>query len=631
MTSLWLDEKRDIPVDSYVADATYDAVVVGAGITGLATAGLLARSGMTVALLEARSVGAGTTGNTTGKLSLLQGTVLSALRKQYPQKTVNAYVEANKEGQAWLLRYLEERSVPFQLRDAYTFAVSDDGADRVRAELAVGTAAGLASEETADAGLPFSIRSAIRLRDQAQFNPMDVLESLAADFRAHGGVLVEGVRVRDVGVGSVVSVRTDGGEIRAGHAVLATGIPILDRGLYFAKLKASQSYAAAFRVPASTPVPSGMYLSAETPGRSLRTYPGEGGELLIAGGNGHQVGREPSPQARLDELLKWTRQHFPGAEATHAWSGDTGYNKWGMSNSIAASLAISSEILGGPLPWADTLHRRAPSPQAAAAAIASTPTRPRQWRKVGRKQRRPRRSRDQPRSPGKVKAQLCGTAANPRPSPRWTVPASPRAGRFSRDPPQRTCPPRTDRLTLRLARCPGPTVSVPRQQQCQCHHSEPQNQMEPVVGVVHRNKVRRAVGGDQKAIDPEDQIDDPAVQEEALRLGGRAGHQNACHAKKKMDQIVKDGYLENSQEQGPGAVACDTQGFIVAGNAWNESQDPDQQEDGAHCLGRSLQSGFGTGRAVGVYHFSVSFLAHTPDVWLVLRGGTAGLEWPSRR
>lgn len=394
MTSLWLDEKRDIPVDSYVADATYDAVVVGAGITGLATAGLLARSGMTVALLEARSVGAGTTGNTTAKLSLLQGTVLSALRKQYPQKTVNAYVEANKEGQAWLLRYLEERSVPFQLRDAYTFAVSDDGADRVRAELAVGTAAGLAFEETADAGLPFSIRSAIRLRDQAQFNPMDVLESLAADFRAHGGVLVEGVRVRDVSVGSVVNVRTDGGEIRAGHAVLATGIPILDRGLYFAKLKASQSYAAAFRVPASTPVPSGMYLSAETPGRSLRTYPGEGGELLIAGGNGHQVGREPSPQARLDELLKWTRQHFPGVEATHTWSGEdyratslmpffgkmprgggkilfaTGYNKWGMSNSIAASLAISSEILGGHLPWADTLHRRSPSPQAAAAAIA---------------------------------------------------------------------------------------------------------------------------------------------------------------------------------------------------------------------------------------------------------------------
>jgi Rieske Fe-S protein len=137
-----------------------------------------------------------------------------------------------------------------------------------------------------------------------------------------------------------------------------------------------------------------MYLSAESPGRSLRTYPSGAGELLITGGNSHQVGKEPSPRARLDELLNWTRHHFPGAEPTHTWSGEdyratnlmpffgklprgggqiffaTGYNKWGMSNSIAASLAITAEILGGQLAWADTIHRRVTSPAGAAAAVA---------------------------------------------------------------------------------------------------------------------------------------------------------------------------------------------------------------------------------------------------------------------
>lgn len=394
MTSLWLDGDQAIPVDDFVPGSTYDTVVVGAGITGLATGLLLARSGMTVAVLEARSVGAGTTGNTTAKLSLLQGTVLSALRGQYSQKIVNAYVDANREGQAWLLRHLQDNAVPFQRRDAYTFSVTEKGADRVRAELAASNAAGLPVEEVADPGLPFATRATIRLAEQAQFNPMDVLESLAADFRAHGGILVEGVRVRDVTRGSRLSVRTDAGNVHAGRVVLATGIPVLDRGLYFAKLKASQSYAAAFRVPASTPIPSGMYLSAEKPGRSLRTFPSATGEMLIAGGNGHQVGREPSPRARLDELVEWTRRHFPGAEATHTWSGEdyqatnlmpffgkmprgggrilfaTGYNKWGMSNSIAAALAITAEMLGGNLPWADTIHHRVTSPGGAAAAVA---------------------------------------------------------------------------------------------------------------------------------------------------------------------------------------------------------------------------------------------------------------------
>ncbi|SFT91923.1 FAD-dependent oxidoreductase [Arthrobacter sp. ov118] len=394
MLSLWLDRPRTLTSDTFDLNAEYDTVVVGAGITGLATALLLARAGMKVAVLEARTLGAGTTGNTTAKLTMLQGTILSGLRRQYSQKIVNAYVEANREGQAWLLRHLEERAVPFQRRDAYTFAMTAGGEEQVKAELAVSRAAGLDVEEASDSGLPFSTRRAIRLAGQAQFNPMDVLDSLSADFRAHGGALIEGVRVRDVTGGNRPAVVTGAGTIRADRVVLATGIPILDRGLYFAKLKASQSYVAALKIPASTSIPSGMYLSAESPGRSLRTYPTEQGELLLVGGNGHQVGREASPQARLNELLNWARHHFPGAEPTHTWSGEdyqatnlmpffgkmprgggkiffaTGYNKWGMSNSIAAALAISAGILGGQLRWAETIHRRITSPAGAAAAVA---------------------------------------------------------------------------------------------------------------------------------------------------------------------------------------------------------------------------------------------------------------------
>lgn len=393
MTSLWLDREKTFSSDPFQPGARYDTVVAGAGLTGLVTALLLARSRQRVLVVEARYPGAVTTGNTTAKVSLLQGTVLGSLSRQYSDRQVQAYVEANREGQAWLLRYLDENGVPYQRRSAYTYATTGDGAERLREELIAATTAGLDVEYVLDAGLPFPIQGALMLADQAQINPMDVLDTLLVDVRAHGGLVASGVRLQDVTGHGPLTVRTDQGNVTADHAVLATGIPVLDRGLYFAKLKPNRSYAAALELPQGLAPPPGMYLSAEEPTHSLRDYETDGRRLLLVGGHGHQVGRTTSEKSHLSGLLAWAATHFPGATATHTWSAQdyqatnlmpffgklprgrgkilfgTGYNKWGMTNAVAVALGISADILGGQIPWADTIHRRITSPAGAYSAL----------------------------------------------------------------------------------------------------------------------------------------------------------------------------------------------------------------------------------------------------------------------
>ncbi|MGY4544176.1 glycine/D-amino acid oxidase-like deaminating enzyme/nitrite reductase/ring-hydroxylating ferredoxin subunit [Arthrobacter sp. UYNi723] len=394
MMSLWLDRRQSFSTDTFEAGSSYDTVVAGAGLTGLVTALLLARSGQRVLVLEARFPGAVTTGNTTAKVSLLQGTILSSLARPYAQKQVGAYVEANREGQSWLLRYLDEHHVPYQRRDAYTYATTAQGTERLLEELGAATTAGLDVEYVRDARLPFPIQGALLLTDQAQINPVDVLDTLLEDVRARGGSVVGGTRLRNVSGSEPLTVHTDQGTVTANNVVLATGIPVLDRGLYFTKLKPLRSYAAALELPAGVSSPPGMYLSAEEPTHSLRDYETDGRQFLLVGGHGHQVGRTESEKSHLSGLLDWATGHFPGAVVTHTWSAQdyqatnlmpffgklprgrghiffgTGYNKWGMTNAVAAALGISADILGGSLRWANTIHHRVTSPGGAMTAVA---------------------------------------------------------------------------------------------------------------------------------------------------------------------------------------------------------------------------------------------------------------------
>ncbi|MFC5729934.1 MULTISPECIES: FAD-dependent oxidoreductase [Nocardioides] len=380
---VWFARPRPDPRPPLTSPASYDVVVVGGGLTGLLTALLVARAGRSVAVLEARRIGDGTSGHTTGKVSLLQGTKLSRVLQSNPPSVARLYVEAGREGQAWLRHYCEHRGVTAEERHATTYATTRPGMVRARAELAAGKVAGLDVAWTDHTELPYDVLGAVRLDGQFQVHAMELLAALLADVEAEGGTVFEESRVVDVDRGaSRVTVRTDRATVDADAVVLATNQPIMDRGAFFARLKPQRSYAAAI---SSTWLPRGMHLSSDRQVRSLRSVRAtDGEELLMIGGSGHVTGRS-SPSKRLDELLTWAQETFPGGELRHVWSaqdqspvtglpyvgpllpGDhrvqvaTGFDKWGFSTAPAAALLLAADLLDGrPPAWGRSMRSWTP-------------------------------------------------------------------------------------------------------------------------------------------------------------------------------------------------------------------------------------------------------------------------------
>ena len=391
---------------AFTPDDRYDEIIVGAGIAGLATALMFALRGRRVIVLEARALGDGTTAHSTGKISALQGVRLTEVAERNAAGVVPAYAQSQLAAVAWLRAFLETSGVAHETRDAVTFAVRDDGAARIGSELRLGREAGLPLESAHDLDLPFATKTAVRLRDQLAVDPSLLIAALADAVRAEGGVIDEHTRVTGVRASSPALVHTASGSgpgsgsgstagsvgsIRAEHVIIATGSPILDRGLYFAKIAAKRSYLMTSSV-AEDAVPDDMFLGIDSPIRSIRNGFQSGGPQLVTGGAGHSVGRA-DPVAAAERLRAATRAAWPDSEEQALWSAQdyetphmvpfvgwlprgrkrvylaTGFGKWGLTNGVSSAMTLVADILGEPTEWQTVLHHRLTLPQAIGAGF----------------------------------------------------------------------------------------------------------------------------------------------------------------------------------------------------------------------------------------------------------------------
>lgn len=353
--SVWSKSVNIKPRKTLDRNLETEVAVIGAGMAGILTAYFLEEAGKEVVVLEADRIASGQTKNTTAKITSQHGCIYSKLKKDFGMENARLYAEANEEAITEYQRIIEENDISchFERRSAYLYSTVDEKSLKKEAEVAASL--GIQAYYTKETKLPFDTTGAVCFEEQAQFHPLEFIESIAEDLTIYEKTKVLSVKGH--------CITTNRGMVKAQFIVFATHYPITNvPGFYFLRQHQQRSYVLAL---ANTKKIKGMYYSMDLKGLSFRMD----GDTLLLGGGGHRTGK-CEPGKGYEFLRKAAKKYFPNHQEIAAWSAqdciphdglpfigkysmfrpywyvETGFQKWGMSTSMVAAGIIRDQICG---------------------------------------------------------------------------------------------------------------------------------------------------------------------------------------------------------------------------------------------------------------------------------------------
>lgn len=357
MESIWSKTSHLQKFPALQGDLTTEAAVIGGGLAGILIAFFLRQHNVNTIVLEADKIGSGQTQNTTAKITSQHNVIYSKLIKDFGEDKARQYAQANQQAIEEYRRIIQGQNIDcfFKECPSYLYSQSPEDIQMLEQETDAASRLGIHAEFTTQTELPFSVAGAVKFYGQAQFHPLDFLQSISESLN-----IFENTKVITVEDNRIL---TEHGTVTAKHIIFASHFPFLNMpGFYFARMHQERSYVLALEKAAEL---EGMYLGVDTEALSFRSFH----DTLLLGGGGHRTGensaggkysflREKSAQfyPQSKEITQWSAQDcmtldsvpYIGqfASSTPNWYVATGFGKWGMTSSMVAAMLISGKIAG---------------------------------------------------------------------------------------------------------------------------------------------------------------------------------------------------------------------------------------------------------------------------------------------
>ena len=352
-----------------------DVCIVGAGISGLTTAYVLARAGKRVAVLDDGPVAGGMTQMTTAHITNQLDDRYFELEKLHGREGARLAADSHTAAIDRIETIVRQESIDcdFARVDGYLFLAEGDRRDTLEHELEAAHRAGLRAVELLERApfRSFDTGPCLRFPAQAQFHPLKYLSALAEAIHREGSRIFTDTHADQIEGGVPALVHAGKHVVTADAVVVATNVPVNDRVAIHTKQAPYMTYVVAARVPPGS-VPTVLSWDTGDPYHYLRLYD----DLLIVGGEDHKTGQASDTPERYAQLEAWARARFPEmGQVELAWGGQvmetqdflafigrnpmdhenvyvaTGDSGMGITHGTIAGMLLSDLILGRTNPW----------------------------------------------------------------------------------------------------------------------------------------------------------------------------------------------------------------------------------------------------------------------------------------
>jgi glycine/D-amino acid oxidase-like deaminating enzyme/nitrite reductase/ring-hydroxylating ferredoxin subunit len=372
-------------------DIEVDVAVVGAGITGLSTACLLAKAGKKVAVLEEKQVGMGTTGSSTGNLYAPVDERLYSISSKHNMETMKSVAVSRIEAIDLIEQLVKEYNIDCDFERVPWYFFSEPGDDmmkKVEKEREAAREAGLYVSDKAPGNFPFKVGAIANVAKQAQFNPLKYVQGLADAIFGYYCQIYENTKVTRVEDGETCIVHTNYGKVRAKKVVMATHSP---KGIYgvHTAMEPYREYAMAVKLRGELPAGGVYWHMRQMQHYSVRPYSNGQGNFLLVLGEAHKVGSKEHNEENFPKLEQYLRERFDVKSVVYKWAAQnykpadtlpyigtspmenntyiaTGFAADGLTYGTLAAMIISDAIQGKENPWASLYDPKRFTPVASA-------------------------------------------------------------------------------------------------------------------------------------------------------------------------------------------------------------------------------------------------------------------------